>query len=75
MLVVLFGLMTTPASAQGADRVALVIANSQYRLVPVLRNPAADGRLMAQSLKRAGFGSVELVECSAARVLQERVRS
>lgn len=62
MLVVLFGLMTTPASAQGVDRVALIIANSQYRLVPALRNPAADGRLMAQSLKRAGFGSVELVE-------------
>lgn len=58
----LLGLAAPPSSAQPVERVALVIANSHYRLVPALRNPAADGRLMAQSLRRAGFSSVEMVE-------------
>lgn len=58
----LLAFAATPSWAQSVERVALVIVNSQYRLVPALRNPAADGRLMAQSLRQAGFTSVEIFE-------------
>ena len=46
--------------AAEAKRVALVIANSRYQSVAALPNPAADARLIAASLRRAGFDSVEL---------------
>ena len=50
-------------AAGGSERrVALIIANTGYSSVPALRNPQADGRLMAKALSRAGFGSVELLE-------------
>lgn len=62
VLAAILSLVAAPSLAQTTERVALVIANSQYRLVPALRNPAADGRLMAQSLRQAGFSSVEMVE-------------
>jgi len=42
------------ASAQ-RTRVALVIGNSFYRSVDRLANPASDARLIAQTLKEAGF--------------------
>jgi hypothetical protein len=43
-------------SAAHADkRVALVIGNSAYRAVPALPNPAADARLMSDTLLSLGF--------------------
>jgi hypothetical protein len=44
------------------SRVALVIANSNYANATFLPNPVSDGRLMARSLKQAGFQSVVLLE-------------
>lgn len=48
--------------AKAGERVAIVIANSAYRNVSVLPNPQADGRLIANSLKTAGFSQVQLLE-------------
>ncbi|WP_431269036.1 caspase family protein [Dankookia sp. P2] len=47
------------ASAQG--RVALVVGNAAYRLMPALDNPGADARAVAAELSRLGFegGRVE----------------
>jgi uncharacterized caspase-like protein len=45
--------MTSAAHAE--KRVALVIGNSAYRAVPALPNPAADARLMSDTLLSLGF--------------------
>jgi tetratricopeptide (TPR) repeat protein len=42
-------------SAHAEKRVALVIGNSAYQTVPVLPNPAADARLMSDTLLSLGF--------------------
>jgi Caspase domain/Sel1 repeat len=42
-------------SAHAEKRVALVIGNSSYRAVPALANPAADARLIADTLSSLGF--------------------
>jgi hypothetical protein len=47
----------TPAFAE--KRVALVIGNSAYEKVSRLDNPANDAGLMAETLKAAGFDSVD----------------
>ncbi|MDX2235903.1 MAG: caspase family protein [Hyphomonadaceae bacterium] len=52
--------LAQPAWAQAQTRVALVIANGAYQSVPVLANPAKDGALIVQSLKKAGFQVSEL---------------
>lgn len=54
--------VVAPAGAEGGKRVALVIANSAYRNVPVLANPAADATLIATTLRKAGFTSVDVVQ-------------
>ncbi|AZO05610.1 hypothetical protein EJ068_22965 [Mesorhizobium sp. M2A.F.Ca.ET.043.02.1.1] len=52
-----------PASALATDkRVALVIGNSKYVYAPTLANPASDARLMAETLRKAGFKVVEGVD-------------
>jgi uncharacterized caspase-like protein len=43
------------APAHAEKRVALVIGNSAYRTAPALRNPAADARLMSDTLLSLGF--------------------
>lgn len=48
----------SPASA--GKRVALIIGNSAYRNVPQLVNPANDAKLIASTLKAAGFDLVDL---------------
>jgi uncharacterized caspase-like protein len=50
---VLLAMGIIPGLAQ--SRVALVIGNSAYKNVAVLRNPAADARDVAASLGRLGF--------------------
>lgn len=64
---------------QGERRIALVIGNSRYVSAP-LRNPVNDARLMADSLRRAGF-DVQLREnlsragmLNAVRDFGERIR-
>lgn len=44
-----------------AKRVALVIANGTYTNATRLKNPSSDGRLIAASLKRAGFDSLRAI--------------
>jgi Caspase domain len=46
--------------AASAKRVALVIANGRYANATALKNPVSDGQLIAASLRRAGFTSVDL---------------
>jgi hypothetical protein len=43
------------SAAHAEKRVALVIGNSAYHAVPVLPNPAADARLMSDTLLSLGF--------------------
>jgi uncharacterized caspase-like protein len=43
------------ARADGEKRVALVVGNGGYQHLPRLDNPTKDARLMADSLKSAGF--------------------
>ena len=43
------------STAHAEKRVALVIGNSAYRAVPALPNPAADARLMSDTLLSLGF--------------------
>ena len=50
-------LLVGAAQAQGR-RVALIIGNSSYRNVDRLANPASDARLIATTLKNAGFALV-----------------
>lgn len=57
------------ASAQAADRVALVVGNGAYVNGSTLENPANDATLLADSLRTAGFevalvtdGSLEAME-------------
>ncbi|WP_152982118.1 caspase family protein [Prosthecomicrobium hirschii] len=50
-----------PASVAKERRVALVIANGAYTRVPGLENPAKDAKLVADSLKAAGFDLVQTV--------------
>src|ERR1700733_114558 len=56
LLVAAFLLCAGLGSAAHADkRVALVIGNSAYRTVPALPNPAADAKLMSDTLLSLGF--------------------
>jgi Caspase domain len=47
-------------TAQAETRIALVMANSAYKNVPQLANPANDAALMADMFKRSGFDSVDV---------------
>ncbi len=50
------------AGAPGAKRVALVIGNSKYVHAVELPNPANDARLIASTLRNAGFEVIEGVD-------------
>ena len=54
--------MQATVLAAGGSRVALVIGNSKYVYAPTLANPASDARLMAETLRRAGFKVVEGID-------------
>lgn len=58
LLLAAWSLSASPAFAE--RRVALVIGNSSYDKVARLTNPANDAALMADTLKSAGFDSVDL---------------
>lgn len=57
----LLGVVIVAAPVSARERVALVIANSAYQNVAKLKNPNADGALVADALRRSGFTSVEVV--------------
>jgi len=72
--------MARPSIAE--RRVALVIGNSAYRSVSALPNPAHDASGVAESLRAAGFASVQLVTdathdgmIQALRAFQDRADS
>ncbi len=54
----LFVMMSLPGAAHAADRVALVVSNSQYAEGSPLANPPRDAQLIAEALKDAGFDRV-----------------
>jgi uncharacterized caspase-like protein len=51
--IAVFVLMAWPAAAE--MRVALVIGNSNYRALGTLANPSNDAKLLASTLRSAGF--------------------
>ncbi len=53
-------LVAAPGPAM-AKRVALVIANTHYKFAPALGNPGSDARLIAGSLRNAGFETVDVM--------------
>ncbi len=55
LIVAAFVMCAGMACAHAEKRVALVIGNSAYRTVPALANPAADARLMSDTLLSLGF--------------------
>ncbi len=55
-------LLFAPFAARADTRVALVIVNGTYAHAQPLANPVNDGRLIARSLKAAGFGTIVLLE-------------
>src|SRR5579859_3895665 len=57
-LVLALGLAAV-ARAEGARRVALVIANAHYSGANVLKNPISDASLVEGALKRAGFATID----------------
>ncbi len=48
------------AAPAAAKRVALVIANSNYKSASPLKNPASDARLIAAALRQSGFDEVQV---------------
>jgi hypothetical protein len=60
-----------------ADRIALVVGNSAYQHMPVLANPGADAKAVAEVLSKLGFddGRVEPLLDLDLRALLQAVRS
>ncbi len=72
-ILLLFG--ATPALADAAPRkVALIIANGDYANAGHLANPANDGRLVAESARRAGFDTVTLAPNLTLAAFQRALR-
>jgi len=59
---ILLSLFSDPAHA--ADRVALVIGNSNYKLIGALPNPEADATAIADSLRRLGYEATLVLNTS-----------
>lgn len=57
-------LCALPVAAQSNEkmgaRVALIVANGKYQSTSQLTNPASDAQLVAESLKKVGFSSIEV---------------
>jgi hypothetical protein len=60
----LFALLAGGDGARAQTRVALVIGNSAYQHVPLLRNPVNDATDVSASLKRLGFTVNTLINAS-----------
>ncbi len=55
----ILGICLAALPTGAAQRVALVVGNSDYKLIPALANPANDAALMAQTLREVGFDVIE----------------
>ena len=53
------GICLAALPAGAALRVALVVGNSDYKLIPALANPKNDAALMAETLRGVGFDVIE----------------
>ncbi|MBL4787245.1 MAG: caspase family protein [Cohaesibacteraceae bacterium] len=51
-------------TVQAANRVALVIGNSNYEFALALRNPVNDARLMTETLEKTGFQVTTLLDAN-----------
>lgn len=71
ILIIVTAIVSIPSHAK---RVALVIANSKYENASSLANPAADARLIAASLKRSGFDSVDVKYDLSKSTLESELR-
>ena len=49
-------------------RVALVIGNSAYQSIPILRNPVNDARAMDDALSAVGFRVIRLENATKAQI-------
>ncbi len=63
------------ASAAQAKRVALVIANSNYKSTSPLKNPASDARLVAGALRQSGFDDVQVKTDLGKTALETELRN
>jgi hypothetical protein len=62
------------ARADGARRVALVIANAHYSGANVLKNPISDAGLVEAALRRAGFATIDSEADLANGALRDALR-
>ncbi len=56
-----------------ADRIALVIGNSAYRNVPVLKNTLNDARAVSTTLREVGFRTIDALDVDR-RAMNEKIR-
>lgn len=73
-LVAMLTLATPVLAQQSGRRVALVVANGSYTNTSRLENPANDGRIIADSLRKAGFTSVDLKTDQGLLAFQQSLR-
>ena len=59
-------LLLPAAQAAASERVALILGNGSYQNAPVLPNAPADGRAMAEVLRRLGFEVFEGIDLDRA---------
>ncbi|HET7715154.1 MAG TPA: caspase family protein, partial [Bauldia sp.] len=57
-----------PSVAASGSPIALVIANSDYRFLPKLKEPRFNGQLVADALREAGFQVTQLNDVTLAEV-------
>src|SRR3990172_10397277 len=72
--ILLAALISLPAAAHAASRVALVIGNSAYRHTPRLINPLNDAKDIAAALSRLGFDVIEAIDLDK-RALDDALRA
>ncbi len=63
------------AAPAEAKRVALVIANSNYKSTSPLKNPASDARLVAAALRQSGFDDVQVKTDLGKSALEAELRN
>ena len=63
------------AAAAPGDKVALVIANSQYEQAQALPNPVSDARLIKSALTAVGFKTVVSVQNATRAQMEQAIRN
>ncbi len=62
VLIFLLSILTSISYAQAQQRVALVIGNSNYKLITTLPKPKNDAALMSKTLKDVGFEVITAID-------------